>query len=203
MGVAEVAPRGSPAWTELLVRRWNPTPLEMFQALAPGAEVPELLVSDHRAATAAEPRSLTLPPLEGVVPIDLFDCDPGEDFEQDWEATYAGVTQVVVSEVYEPFPWQEFAWYPGYAAYLGINNNQTTHFGICSGDWDGSYSVQVERRISPGNWVDYLGAGLSYGARLTFHSNVPGIYRMRLLEGGPLSLLSAGAAYTPNPPLSD
>ncbi len=121
--------------------------------------VPSSLLRDHRAASGTAPRTLVLPPLSGV-PIDLFDCDPGSNFVQDWQETYEGVTQVVVSQVYAPFPWENFDWYPGYAAYLGTNHNLSTHFGICGGDPDGFFSAQVQRRTGSGTWVNSVTAGL-------------------------------------------
>lgn len=208
-GVAEHADGPAPLVTDSLVQRWNATPLEMFLALAPTARAPDLLLRDHNAATREPPRTLQVPVLHGV-PIDNFDCDPPENFEADWHDTYDGVMQTVVAESYYDFPWEQFDWWPGSHAYHGTNNNQATHFGICNGDVNAYFSVRVDRRIKYSNdgvtqtiWSHQVTASFGYMGRLTFHTNLPGIFRMRLFDPNitPISQLSAGAAYTKSPPV--
>jgi hypothetical protein len=208
-GVAEQAAAPHPLVTDLLVQKWNATPLEIFRALAPNARAPDLLMRDHAATTSSPPRTLQVPVAHGV-PIDVFNCDPPENFEFDWHDTYDGVTQIVVAESYYDFPWDQFDWWPGSHAYHGTNNNLTTHFGLCNGDEDTSFSVRVDRRIKYSVdgvqhviWSHKVTASFSYKGRFTFHTNLPGIYRMRLFDPSdtPISQLAAGAAYTKAPPV--
>lgn len=207
--VAEQAIGPAPLMTDLLVQRWDATPLEMFSALAPHARVPDLLRRDHDAATSSPPRSLASPVTYGV-PIDNFDCDPPENFESDWHDTYTLVTDVVAAESYYDFPWEQFDWWPGSHAYNGTNNNTATHFGLCNGDEDAYFSVRVDRRIQYTVdgvehviWAHHVTASFGYMGRFTFHTNLPGIYRMRLFDPSktPISQFAAGVAFTKGPPL--
>jgi hypothetical protein len=208
-GVAEHAAPPAPLVTDLLVKEWDATPLEIFLAIAPSGNAPELLRRDHAATTSTPPRRLRIPAAHGV-PIDIFNCDPPENFEYDWHDTYDGVMQVVVAESYYDFGWTEFDWWPGLAAYKGTNDNLATHFGLCNGDEDASFSVRVDRRIKyfvdgvqHTAWAHKVTATFGYKGRFTFHTNMPGIFRMRLFDptSTPISQLAAGAAYNKAPPI--
>jgi hypothetical protein len=210
IGVAERAPPGAALVTDLLVQRWRATPLEIYLALAPAASLaPAALLRDHEQSTSTPARTLTVPVAYGV-PLDNFDCDPPQNFEDDWFDTYTGVTSHVVVQSYDDFDWAQYDWYPGAHVYNGTDNNLVTHFGICNADHDRSFSVEIHRKVkyTTGGeqqiiWHNLVTAVIGYNGRFTFHTNLPGSYRQRLIASGgtPIEQLAVGAAYTKSPPV--